>query len=225
MKITLIDDDENITASLKLLLESENYSVTVFHDGTSGLEGLATDTPQLVILDIKMPRMDGLEMLKQLRGQGSNVPVIMLTSKDDEIDEVLALKLGADDYITKPFSQRLLLARIEAVLKRSAQSAAAPTQQTAEKLQLDEARYEALWNGKRLNLTVTEFLLLQALAKAPGIVKSRNQLMDDAYGESMAVDDRAIDTHIRRIRAKFREVDSNFENIQSLYGAGYKWTE
>ena len=235
-KITLVDDDENIVTSVSLALESHGHEVKAYYDGAAGLAALENEPPDLAILDVKMPRMDGMEVLRRLR-RASDVPVIILTSKDEEIDEILGFNLGADDYIHKPFSQRLLIERVKAVLRRSgiegedAQTAAA---QAAEanaraikrgKLTLDPARHDCLWEGKPVKLTVTEFLLLQALAQRPGFVKSRDNLMDAAYEDQVYVDDRTIDSHIKRMRKKFREVDPEFDAIETLYGVGYRYRE
>jgi two-component system response regulator ChvI len=187
-KITLVDDDENIVASVSLALESHGHTVKAYYDGLSGLQALESDPPDLAILDVKMPRMDGMEVLKRLR-QNHETPVIILTSKDDEIDEILGFNLGADDYIHKPFSQRLLLERVKAVLRRAGagddpegQPAGAPGSKAIKRgrLTLDPARHDCLWDGKPVKLTVTEFLLLQSLAQRPGFVKSRDNLMDAA---------------------------------------------
>jgi len=233
-KITLVDDDENIVASISLALESHGHSVKACYDGASGLASLESDPPDLVILDVKMPRMDGMEVLRRLR-QSSEMPVIMLTSKDEEIDEILGFNLGADDYIHKPFSQRLLLERVKAVLRRagggdpeaSAVAAAATGTKAIKRgrLTLDAARHDCLWDGKPVRLTVTEFLLLQSLAQRPGFVKSRDNLMDAAYDDQVYVDDRTIDSHIKRLRKKFRAVDETFDMIETLYGVGYRFRE
>jgi two-component system response regulator ChvI len=234
-KITLVDDDENIVASVSLALESHGHSVKACYDGATGLASLEGDPPDLAILDVKMPRMDGMEVLRRLR-QTSPMPVIMLTSKDEEIDEILGFNLGADDYIHKPFSQRLLLERVKAVLRRaradegdeetSAQQAGGVTKAIKRgRLTLDPARHDCLWDGKPVRLTVTEFLLLQSLAQRPGFVKSRDNLMDAAYDDQVYVDDRTIDSHIKRMRKKFRQVDSDFDAIETLYGVGYRYRE
>ncbi len=237
-KITLVDDDENIVASVSLALESHGHTVKAYYDGAAGLAALENDPPDLAILDVKMPRMDGMEVLRRLR-RTSDVPVIILTSKDEEIDEILGFNLGADDYIHKPFSQRLLIERVKAVLRRSGVeaeepapngggSAAADTGARAikrGKLTLDPARHDCLWDGKPVKLTVTEFLLLQSLAQRPGFVKSRDNLMDAAYDDQVYVDDRTIDSHIKRMRKKFRQVDSEFDAIETLYGVGYRYRE
>jgi len=233
--ITLVDDDENIVASVSLALESHGHTVKAYFDGASGLAALESDPPELAILDVKMPRMDGMEVLRRLR-QTSAVPVIILTSKDEEIDEILGFNLGADDYIHKPFSQRLLIERVKAVLRRAnpeEDDAGGPagTAATASKaikrgrLTLDPARHDCLWEGRPVRLTVTEFLLLQSLAQRPGFVKSRDNLMDAAYEDQVYVDDRTIDSHIKRMRKKFREVDPEFDAIETLYGVGYRYRE
>ncbi len=233
-KITLVDDDENIVASISLALESHGHVVTACHDGVAGLESLTTSPPDLAILDVKMPRMDGMELLRRLR-QTSNMPVIMLTSKDEEIDEILGFNLGADDYMHKPFSQRLLLERVKAVLRRAdvpddSGAPVVPADPGAKalrrgKLTLDPERHDSLWDGKPVRLTVTEFLLLQSLAQRPGFVKSRDNLMDAAYDDQVYVDDRTIDSHIKRMRKKFRQVDPSFDAIETLYGVGYRYRE
>ena len=230
--ITLVDDDENIVASVSLALESHGHKVTAYHDGASGLAALEGTPPDLAILDVKMPRMDGMEVLRRLR-QTSQVPVIMLTSKDEEIDEILGFNLGADDYIHKPFSQRLLIERVKALLRRTGADGG-EIEPSAEisgkaikrgKLTMDPARHESMWDGKPVKLTVTEFLLLQALAQRPGFVKSRDNLMDAAYDDQVYVDDRTIDSHIKRVRKKFRMVDPEFSHIETLYGVGYRYKE
>jgi two-component system response regulator ChvI len=231
-EISLIDDDENIVASVSLALESQGHKVRSYHDGVSGLQGLERDPPDLAILDVKMPRLDGMEVLRRLR-QTSEVPVIILTSKDEEIDEILGFNLGADDYVHKPFSQRLLLERVKALLRRvgaDAEEAAEPAGTPSKaikrgKLTLDPARHASVWDGRQVKLTVTEFLLLQALASRPGFVKSRDNLMDAAYDDQVYVDDRTIDSHIKRMRKKFRQVDPEFDAIETLYGVGYRYRE
>jgi two-component system response regulator ChvI len=236
-KITLVDDDENIVTSVSLALESHGHTIKAYYDGAAGLAALENDPPDLAILDVKMPRMDGMEVLRRLR-RTSDIPVIILTSKDEEIDEILGFNLGADDYIHKPFSQRLLIERVKAVLRRAgrgeaddaagpagAAEAAAARAIKRGKLTLDPARHESLWEGKPVKLTVTEFLLLQSLAQRPGFVKSRDNLMDAAYDDQVYVDDRTIDSHIKRMRKKFREVDPEFDAIETLYGVGYRYRE
>src|SRR5690606_5284832 len=232
-KITLVDDDENIVASVSLALESLGHAVKAYYDGASGLAALETETPDLAILDVKMPRMSGMEVLRRLR-RTSDVPVIILTSKDEEIDEILGFNLGADDYIHKPFSQRLLIERVKAILRRSgAEESEAPSQAAAEaaraikrgKLTLDPARHDCGWDGKPVKPTVTQFLLRHSLAQRPGFVKSRDNLMDAAYEYQVYVDDGTIDSHIQRMRKKFREVDPEFDAIETLYGVGYRYRE
>jgi two-component system response regulator ChvI len=234
-KITIVDDDENIVASVSMALESHGHAVKGYYDGASGLAALQADPPDLAILDVKMPRMDGMEVLRRLR-QSLETPVIILTSKDEEIDEILGFNLGADDYIHKPFSQRLLIERVKAVLRRGRPDGEADAAAGAGgngqakplkrgKLTLDPARHDCLWDGKPVKLTVTEFLLLQALAQRPGFVKSRDNLMDAAYDDQVYVDDRTIDSHVKRMRKKFRAVDPTFDSIETLYGVGYRYRE
>lgn len=231
-RIILVDDDRNILTSVSMALEAEGYAVTTFNDGESGLNGILAATPDLAILDIKMPRMDGIEVLTKLR-ETSHIPVIFLTSKDDEVDEAIGLRMGADDYITKPFSQRLLIERIKALLRRqSLQTAQQPAKSEASaeiivrgNLVLDDARHLCAWKGQPLNLTVTEYLLVKSLAERPGHVKNRDQLIDMAYGANIYVDDRTIDSHIKRVRKKFKELDPDFAQIETLYGVGYKYKE
>ena len=229
-RIALVDDDRNLLASVSMLLEAEGFAVRCFTDGASALEGLGADPVDLALLDVKMPRMDGMELLQRLRRR-SDIPIVFLTSKDDEIDEVLGLRMGADDYITKPFSQRLLLERIRTVLRRHRKGAAGPGEDAADpalvrgELTLDESRHLCSWRGRPVDLTVTEFLIVKALAVRPGHVKSRDQLMDAAYGEHIYVDDRTIDSHIKRLRKKFRLADEDFGHIETLYGIGYRYRE
>jgi len=228
--IALVDDDRNILATLKINLEAEGFVTRLYTDGEAALPALVDDPPDLAIFDIKMPRMDGLELLRRLR-EKSALPVIFLTSKDEELDEALGLAMGADDYIAKPFSPRLLIARIRAILRRAelnrrhATSDDEPVADPIERgpLSMDPARHLVTWHGGRVSLTVTEFLILEALAQRPGVVKTRNQLMDTAYQDDIYVDDRTIDSHIKRLRRKFREVDPEFDAIETLYGAGYKF--
>ena len=229
--IALVDDDKNILASVSLLLEQEGYHVRTFTDGASALTALSASPPDLAILDIKMPRMDGLELLRRLR-QNGDLPVIFLTSKDEEIDELMGLNAGADDYIRKPFSQRLLLERVRAVLRRAEHVKGPSTNGEPKKealvrgkLSLDPQRHECTWDGKAVRLTVTEFLILQALAQRPGFVKSRDSLMDAAYDDQVYVDDRTIDSHIKRLRKKFKATDESFDAIETLYGVGYRYRE
>jgi len=223
--IVLVDDDQNILASLSAALKDEGYDVDTYADGAEALQGLGRRPVDLAILDIKMPRMDGMELLGELRRKG-DLPVIFLTSKDDEVDEIMGLRMGADDYIKKPFSQRLLMERIRAVIRRH---------ETTQKdhgdediirrgdLVLDSSRHLCTWRDEEINLTVTEFLIVEALARRPGHVKNRDQLIDAAYGEHIYVDDRTIDSHIKRLRRKFKAVDTDFAEIETLYGVGYRY--
>jgi two-component system response regulator ChvI len=235
--IALVDDDRNILTSVSIALEAEGYKVETYTDGASALDGLLQRPPQLAIFDIKMPRMDGMELLRRLR-QKSDLPVIFLTSKDEEIDELFGLKMGADDFITKPFSQRLLVERVKAVMRRVASREAAVAGTVPAKpgavqtkslergqLVMDQERHTCTWKGMPVTLTVTEFLILHALALRPGVVKSRDALMDAAYDEQVYVDDRTIDSHIKRLRKKFKMADDDFDMIETLYGVGYRFRE
>ena len=229
VKICLIDDDQNILASLSLALKSEKFEVETFSDGISGLEALNNDDFDIAILDIKMPRIDGLEVLLRLRTD-SDIPVIFLTSKDDEIDQLLGLKMGADDYITKPFSQKLLIERVKTILRRglAIKSSDLSNKDTLLKrgdLTLNIDRHECHWKNERIKLTVTEFLLLENLVNRPGYVKNRDQLMSAAYSDDIYVDDRTIDSHIKRIRRKFKSIDKDFDSIETLYGVGYRFNQ
>ena len=224
-RIALVDDDQNILTSVALALESEGFEVDSYNDSETALVGMTRRHVDLAVLDIKMPRMDGIELLQKIRNH-SQMPVIFLTSKDDELDEALGLGMGADDYITKPFSQRLLLARIRAVLRRANDNIIAKTgPNIVQKGQLlmDPDRHLCSWKNGEVKLTVTEFLILHALASRPGMVKNRDQLMDAAYGESIFLDDRTIDSHIKRLRRKMRAHDPEFDQIETLYGIGYKY--
>ncbi|QZH75127.1 MAG: response regulator transcription factor [Erythrobacter sp.] len=233
--IALVDDDRNILTTLSIALQAEGYATRVYSDGEAALAALQTNPPDLAVFDIKMPRMDGMELLQRLR-ETSSLPVIFLTSKDQEEDEEAGLAMGADDYIAKPFSQRLLLARIRAILRRAApveegHESTAETDPSANglivrgRLSMDPARHQVTWGGVLVSLTVTEFLLLEALAQRPGVIKSRNQLMDAAYPDDVFVDDRTVDSHIKRLRRKFRAIDADFGAIETLYGAGYSFTD
>ena len=231
--IALVDDDRNILTSVSIALQAEGFITRVYSDGEIALKALIDNPPDLAVLDVKMPKMDGMELLRRLR-ERSAIPVIFLTSKDDELDEALGLAMGADDYIAKPFSQRLLIARIRAVIRRAEMRATPPADTSAEqeaaqivrgRLSMDPARHRVTWDGKDVTLTVTEFLILEALAQRPGVVKSRNQLMDVAYQDDIYVDDRTIDSHIKRLRRKFRGVDGEFKAIETLYGVGYRFGE
>ncbi|MBC2668707.1 response regulator transcription factor [Novosphingobium piscinae] len=232
--IALVDDDRNILTTVSIALQAEGFATRVYTDGQTALRALLDNPPDLAIFDIKMPQMDGFTLLEQFRAR-SSLPVIFLTSKDEEPDEARGLALGADDYIAKPFSQRLLVARIRAILRRTelARSAAEADGDPAEadqvvrrgRLEMDPPRHLVTWDGKPVALTVTEFLILEALATRPGVVKSRNQLMDAAYNDDVFIDDRTIDSHIKRLRRKFREVDPEFSGIETLYGAGYSFAD
>jgi two-component system response regulator ChvI len=232
--IALVDDDRNILTSVSIALQAEGFLTRLYSDGETALKALTDNPPDLAVLDVKMPRMDGMELLRRLR-EKSAMPVIFLTSKDDELDEALGLALGADDYIAKPFSQRLLIARIRAILRRTemreapaadpGDGEAEPVQIVRGRLSMDPARHRVGWNGRDVTLTVTEFMILEALAQRPGVVKSRNQLMDVAYQDDIYVDDRTIDSHIKRLRRKFRAVDDSFKAIETLYGVGYRFAE
>ena len=228
--IALVDDDRNILTSVGMTMEAEGYSVQKYNDGQAALQGLQDNPPDVAIFDIKMPRMDGMELLRRIR-QKTDLPVIFLTSKDDEIDELFGLKMGADDFIKKPFSQRLLVERVRAVLRRvgARDGTAAPTEAAKViergKLAMDPDRHSCTWDGRPVTLTVTEFLILQSLAQRPGIVKSRDALMDAAYDDQVYVDDRTIDSHIKRLRKKFNQVDEAFDGIETLYGVGYRFKE
>jgi two-component system response regulator ChvI len=230
--IALVDDDRNILTSVSIALQAEGFATRVYSDGESALKAIVDNPPDLAVLDVKMPRMDGMELLRRLR-EKSDLPVIFLTSKDEELDEALGLAMGADDYIAKPFSQRLLIARIRALLRRTelrgapAEAAGAdePPSLQRGRLAMDPARHRVSWDGKEVTLTVTEFMILEALAQRPGVVKSRNQLMDVAYQDDIYVDDRTIDSHIKRLRRKFRATDPEFKAIETLYGVGYRFGE
>jgi two-component system response regulator ChvI len=230
--IALVDDDRNILTSVSIALQSEGFVTRVYSEGATALKAFADNPPDLGVFDIKMPGMDGMELLRRLR-EFSALPVIFLTSKDDETDEALGLAMGADDYIAKPFSQRLLIARIRAILRRQElargrpNADAEPEQPLLERgrLVMDPARHKVSWTGKDVSLTVTEFLILEALAQRPGVVKNRNQLLDIAYNDDVYVDDRTIDSHIKRIRRKFRAAAPEFDAIETLYGVGYRFDE
>jgi two-component system response regulator ChvI len=230
-RIALVDDDRNILTSVSMTLEAEGFEVETYNDGQSALDAFNKRLPDMAVFDIKMPRMDGMELLQRVR-QKTNMPVIFLTSKDDEIDEVLGLRMGADDYVKKPFSQRLLVERIRTLLRRKEALEGVEIAETEEtkvlnrgELVMDPLRHAVSWKGNDVSLTVTEFLLLQALAHRPGFVKSRDQLMDVAYDDQVYVDDRTIDSHIKRLRKKMRTADNDFAAIETLYGIGYRYNE
>ena len=226
--IALIDDDRNFLASLIYALEKEGFKVQTYLDGESALIGLTRTPPDLAVIDIKMPKMDGEELLKKIRKKTS-LPVIFLTSKDEEIDELLGLKLGADDFIKKSggFSIKVLIERIKVQLRKKNTNNLEDTKNIIAhgKLRLDPSQLECEWDGKQLpdKLTTTEFLIVQELAKRPGIIKERSQLMDIAYREDTDIEDRTIDSHVKRIRKKFKKIDVNFSAIETRYGSGYRW--
>ena len=228
--VALVDDDRNILTSVSIALEAEGYRTMTYSDGASALDGFKTSPPDLAILDIKMPRMDGMELLRRLRQQ-SDMPVIFLTSKEEEIDEMFGLKMGADDFIRKPFSQRLLVERVKTLLRRSTSKDGANPRGAGAKLlergqlRMDPERHICTWKSEAVTLTVTEFLILQALAGRPGVVKSRDALMDAAYDDQVYVDDRTVDSHVKRLRKKFKSVDEAFDMIETLYGVGYRFKE
>ncbi|SDE58976.1 response regulator transcription factor [Kordiimonas lacus] len=232
-QIALVDDDRNILTSVTIALEAEGFRVRTYPDGQKAWEALSKNPADLAVLDIKMPRMDGMELLRKLR-EVTDMPVIFLTSKDEEIDQLLGLRMGADDYIGKPFSQRLLIERIRALLRRMEMNKREPDEGPVEpgdevmergRLVLDPMRHRVTWAGKDVTLTVTEFLILKTLAQHPGHVKSRDQLMDAAYSDDVYVDDRTIDSHIKRLRKKFRAVADDFDAIETLYGVGYRYSD
>jgi two-component system response regulator ChvI len=228
--IALVDDDRNILTSVSIALEAEGHRINTYTDGLSALDDFQTAPPDLAILDIKMPLMNGMEMLRRLR-EKSDVPVIFLTSKDDEMDELFGFKMGADDFIRKPFSHRLLAERVKVLLRRATPKGSAPAKEADARvlergeLRMDPERHTCTWKNVPVTLTGTDFLLLQALASRPGVVKSRNALMDAAYGEEVYVDDRAIDSYVKRLRRKFEALDVDFDMIETLYGVGYRFKE
>ena len=230
-RIVLVDDDRSHMMSLSMMLEAEGFEVECHSDGLAAWESLSKSLPDILVLDVKLPGLDGMDVVQRLR-HVSNIPVMFCTTKEDEIDEVLGLRMGADDYITKPFSQRLLLERIRTILRRHEKIAANSNDPEASTpplvrgdLILDSDRHLCSWKDANVDLTVTEFLILQALAQRPGHVKNRDQLMDAAYSENVYVDDRTVDSHIKRLRRKFRQHDDNFEMIETLYGVGYRYSE
>jgi len=226
--IALIDDDRNILTSISIALEKEGFIVQTYLDGESALIGLSRTPPDLAVIDIKMPKMDGEELLKKLRKKTS-LPVIFLTSKDEEIDELLGLKLGADDFVKKSggFSIKVLIERIRVQLRKKNINNIEDNKNIIAhgKLKLDPSQLECEWDGKQLpdKLTTTEFLIVKELAKRPGIIKERSQLMDIAYREDTDIEDRTIDSHVKRIRKKFKKIDSSFSAIETRYGSGYRW--
>ncbi|MCL2473348.1 MAG: response regulator transcription factor [Alphaproteobacteria bacterium] len=230
-RLLLVDDDENILTSVKIALEAEDFKVSVCSESIKAVAMIKQNPPDAIILDIKMPQLNGMELLQKIRGDASisQTPVIFLTSKDDEVDELMGLRMGADDYIKKPFSQKLLIERIKVLLRRQSVRKAPGADNSSlivrGDLTIDKARHLCTWKGKHIELTVTEYLLLESIAQIPGHVKTRDQLMDAAYGESIYVDDRTIDSHVKRLRKKFKETDPDFSHIETLYGVGYKFKE
>jgi two-component system, OmpR family, response regulator ChvI len=228
--IALVDDDRNVLTAVSIVLEAEGYQTQSYTDGVAALQGIQDNLPDMAIFDIKMPRMDGMELLRRLR-QRTDMPVIFLTSKEDEIDELFGLKMGADDFIRKPFSPRLLVERVKAVLRRvvlrvgSARVIAMNKTIKRGKLVMDPDRHACTWEDRPVALTVTESLILQALVQRPGIIKSRDALTNVAYDDQVYVNDRTIDSHIKRLRKKFKQVDDTFEAIETLYGVGYRFRE
>jgi two-component system, OmpR family, response regulator ChvI len=227
--IALVDDDRNILTSVSIAFEAEGYRIMTYTDGVSALDGFKTSPPDLAIFDIKMPRMDGMETLRRLR-EKSDMPVIFLSSKEDEIDELFGLKMGAEDFIRKPFSQRILIERVRAVLRRHMRKDT-PAKEVQAKpiergdLRMDPERHSCTWKNEPVILTATEFRILQALVSRPGVVRSRNALMDVAYDDQVYVDDRTIDSHIKRLRKRFKSTDGEFDMIETLYGVGYRFKE
>ena len=234
-QIALVDDEKNILTSVSLILRSEGFSVKTYENGEDAIKGFENTPPNLVLLDIKMPRMNGRELLLKIRSSKNqdikNIPVIFLTSKDDEQDEIVGLRMGAADYIKKPFSQKLLIERIRTVLRIYNNRMYDNNENNLEainnsdELVLDDAKQLCFWKKNEIELTVAEFNLVKCLSKIPGVVKDRNQLMDAMYGENIYVDDRTIDSHIKRLRKKFKYFDKNFDQIRTRYGLGYSWRE
>jgi len=227
-RIAVVDDEENIRETVGFALEREGYVVQTFADGAEAWAGLETALPDLAILDVLMPRMDGLELCRKLRARSESLPLIFLTSRDDEFDRVLGLELGADDYLCKPFSMRELLARVKVLMRRLAllRDSAAPEADErlrVDGLDLDLQRYTAQWKGRDVALTVTEFQVVRALVRNPGFVKTREQLMTAAYPHDAFVSERTIDSHIKRIRRKFAGADPAFEGIETVHGLGYRY--
>ena len=230
-RIVLVDDDRSHTMSLSMMLEAEGFEVECHLDGLAAWKALSKSLPDILVLDVKLPGLDGMDVLQRLR-YVSNIPVMFCTSKEDEIDEVLGLRMGADDYVKKPSSPRVLLERIRALLRRwevlggdQASEADDTTIMVRGPLSMDPMRHGVIWRGMAVSLTVTEFALLKALAVRPGFVKSRDQLMNVAYDDQVYVDDRTIDSHIKRLRKKMRRVDGDFDAIETLYGIGYRYNE
>jgi two-component system response regulator ChvI len=228
--VAVVDDEPSIRETVGFALRREGYRVETFADGALAWDAFARRLPDLVVLDILMPRVDGLELCRRLRAQSEALPIIFLTSRDDELDRVLGLELGADDYLCKPFSMRELVARVRVLFRRAAlnrepRSLPAPDTLTLGPLVLDFDRHLARWNGVTLALTVTEFRIVAALARRPGHVKSRKQLLAEGYPHDAYVSERTVDSHIKRLRAKFTEVDPAFAAIDTVHGLGYRYRE
>ena len=225
--IALVDDDRNILTSISMALENEGFKVQTYIDAENALVGISRNPPDLAVIDIKMPRMNGEELLKRLRKK-TTIPILFLTSKDEEVDELLGLKLGADDFIKKSggFSIKILIERIRVQLRKKVNTVDDSKNLIRHgKLVLDPSQLECEWDGKSLpeKLTTTEFLIVKELAKRPGIIKERAQLMDIAYKDNTDIEDRTIDSHVKRIRKKFKKVDTSFSAIETRYGSGYRW--
>lgn len=227
--IAVVDDEDNIRETVAFALRREGFDAVMFRDGAEAWEMFQQRLPTLAILDIMMPRMDGLELCRRLRARSETLPIIFLTSRDEELDRILGLELGADDYLCKPFSMRELVARVKVLLRRLSLLAEPKSGKPVEEplrlgaLELDLQRYLVKWNGKPIDLTVTEFLMLHSLVRHPGHVKSRRQLMKEGYSHDTYVSDRTIDSHIKRLRRKFEESDPAFSAIETVYGVGYRW--
>ncbi len=228
-RVAVVDDEENIRETVGYALRREGYRVELYPDGLAAWDKFARELPDVLVLDIVMPRLDGLELCRRIRKMTEVLPIIFLTSRDEELDRVLGLELGGDDYLVKPFAVRELLARVKVLFRRLAllgKPAAEPEEKLAlGDLELDLARYQASWKGELLTLTVTEFLLLQALARRPGHVKSRGRLMEECYPNDAYVSERTIDSHVKRLRKKFARVDPGFDPIDTVYGLGYRYRE
>jgi two-component system response regulator ChvI len=224
--IALVDDEESLRETVGFALRREGYRVESFADGLAAWQSFERSLPDLAILDVLMPRMDGLELCRRLRALSERLPILFLTSRDEEFDRVLGLELGADDYLCKPFSMRELAARVKVLLRRAAHRQAPPDEERvleAGRLRLDLARYQAFWNGAPVPLTVTEFTLLHALARRPGHVKTRAQLLEEGYPHDAYASDRTIDSHVKRLRKKLADADPAFDPIETVYGLGYRF--
>jgi len=223
--ILLVDDEQNITKSISLLLKNEGYNVVAYNNGLEAFEFYKENIPDLSILDIKMPEISGIDLINKIKTANSDASVIFLTSKSDEQDEIEGLTLGADDYITKPFSQNILISRIKTILRRNRKLETDSCSAKIGNLTINSENYTCYWNDKKINLSITEFLILKTLSENIEKIKTREQLIDFAYGQNIYVDERTIDTHIKRIRKKIKKIDDNFNNIETIYGLGYKYIE